>query len=97
MTINTPIKRVPIRHVSIKEAKNRLSELTRFAEDGETIVITRNGRAVADLKPHSSKKGFDRDALRRWKMERGYFRLAGPPVGDFDAAMDEDVLSTPLT
>jgi len=31
-------------HVSIKDAKDRLSELVRSAERGETAVITRNGQ-----------------------------------------------------
>ena len=33
------------------EAKNRLSELLRAAEAGRSVVITRNGRAVARLVP----------------------------------------------
>ena len=37
--------------VSTAEAKNRLTELLRVAESGEQIVITRHGRAVAQLGP----------------------------------------------
>ena len=82
--------------VSIKIAKDRLSELVRDAEQGRTSVITRNGKPVADIVPHQPKKGFDRAALQRWKAERGYDRLVGPAVGNFDDPLDEDVLSKPL-
>jgi prevent-host-death family protein len=37
--------------ISIAEAKNRLSQLVRAAEGGESVVITRNGRPVAQLMP----------------------------------------------
>jgi prevent-host-death family protein len=35
--------------VSIVEAKNRLLELIRAVEDGESVVITRHGEPVAQL------------------------------------------------
>ena len=35
--------------VSVTDAKNRLSELLRSVEKGEQIVITRNGKPVAQL------------------------------------------------
>nr|WP_244425793.1 type II toxin-antitoxin system prevent-host-death family antitoxin [Rhizobium etli] len=38
--------------VSIRGAKNRLTELAREVEAGETVVVTRNGRPVFDLVPH---------------------------------------------
>jgi prevent-host-death family protein len=37
--------------VSIAEAKNRLPELIRAVEDGETVVITRHGKPVAQISP----------------------------------------------
>ena len=37
--------------VSIAEAKNKLPSLIRALEAGEQIVITRNGRPVAQLAP----------------------------------------------
>jgi len=37
--------------VSTAEAKNRLTELIRAIEDGETVTITRHGRPVAQLGP----------------------------------------------
>jgi prevent-host-death family protein len=41
--------------VTIREAKNRLTELAREFEAGETIVVTRNGRPVLDLVPPRSE------------------------------------------
>jgi prevent-host-death family protein len=37
--------------VSIAEAKNRLPELIRAVENGETVVITRHGKPVAQIAP----------------------------------------------
>lgn len=37
--------------VSVAEAKNQLSQLVRAVESGESVVITRNGRPVAQLVP----------------------------------------------
>jgi prevent-host-death family protein len=42
--------------VSIAEAKNRLTELIRAVEDGESIVITRHGKPVAQLSPPPAKR-----------------------------------------
>lgn len=38
-------------HVSVAEAKNRLPELLKAAEDGEKITICRRGVPVVDLVP----------------------------------------------
>ena len=43
------------------EAKNRLSELLDAVENGEEIMITKHGRAVAKLVP---PEGFDRAKAR---------------------------------
>jgi prevent-host-death family protein len=37
--------------VSIAEAKDRLPELIRAVEDGEKVVITRDGKPVAQIAP----------------------------------------------
>jgi len=37
--------------VSVAEARNRLTQLLRAVEEGESIVITRNGKPVAQLAP----------------------------------------------
>jgi len=57
-----------VRSVGIFEAKNRLSELVSAAESGETIVLTRNGRPVAELRPVVDEK---HQAAARLRARRG--------------------------
>ena len=38
--------------VSMREAKNRLTELARQVEAGENVTIIRNGTPVCDSVPH---------------------------------------------
>ncbi|HEY5427423.1 MAG TPA: type II toxin-antitoxin system prevent-host-death family antitoxin [Candidatus Tumulicola sp.] len=40
-----------MRKLGVFEAKNKLSELIEQAEQGQTIVLTRNGKPVAELGP----------------------------------------------
>ena len=82
--------------VSIKDAKNRLTELARRVEAGETIVITRNGRPVADLVPHRSRTGVDLSGVERFKKEHGLKTLIAYIAEDFDAPLDEAFLTKPL-
>lgn len=42
--------------ISIAEAKNRLTKLIRAVEQGEPVVITRNGKPVAQLTPPPPKR-----------------------------------------
>ena len=84
-------------NVSIKEAKNKLAELARRAEAGETVVITRHGKPVADLVPHETKKGgIDLEALRAYKKEHGIGRVVDFIPDDFDDPLPEDFLLRPL-
>lgn len=43
--------------VSVAEAKATLSELLRRAEDGEEILVARNGHAIARLSPVRPRVG----------------------------------------
>ena len=81
--------------ISIREAKNRLTELARRVEAGETIVVTRNGVPVLDLAPHRARKGFDFEAARAFMRERGIDGLVGYVASDFDDPLPEDFLITP--
>jgi prevent-host-death family protein len=85
-----------MKHVPIKIAKDQLTQLAREAEAGEHIVITRNGRPVAELGPVRKRGGLDFEALERWKKERGYTRVVGPIPHDFDDPLPEDFLLRPL-
>ena len=42
---------------NIYEAKTNLSKLLELVEQGEQVVIARNGKPVADLTPHKSSNG----------------------------------------
>jgi prevent-host-death family protein len=60
-----------MKQLGVAEAKNRLSELIDQAEAGHTIVITRKGKPVAELRP--VPKPADADVAReilslRWTL-----------------------------
>lgn len=82
--------------VSMKEAKNRFTELARLAEQGETIVVTRNGRPVVELVRHEEKGGVDLEAGRRYLCARGITDPFPYVAEDFDEALPEDFLMRPL-
>jgi prevent-host-death family protein len=63
--------------VTIREAKNRLTELAREVERGETIVVTRNGSPVFELAPHRPCQGLRLEAIDEFKRKHG---LASPPA-----------------
>jgi prevent-host-death family protein len=83
-------------NISIKDAKNRLAELTRLVERGETVTITRHGEPVADLVPHKPKKGLNWEALREYKKKHGIDRIVTYIADDFDDPLPEDFLLRPL-
>jgi len=83
-------------NVNIKDAKNRLSELGRRAENGETITVTRNGKPAFDLVPHKPKGGTNWEAGERYLREHGVDRLVSWVAPDFDEPLPEDFLITPL-
>ncbi|MCC7348269.1 MAG: type II toxin-antitoxin system Phd/YefM family antitoxin [Variibacter sp.] len=82
--------------VSIKEAKNRLTELARRVEQGETVTVTRNGKPVLDLVPHRKKGGIDLEALQEFKREHGVDKIVLYIAPDFDDPLPEDFLLRPL-
>jgi prevent-host-death family protein len=83
--------------VTIKDAKNRLSELAREAESGETIIVTRNGKPVFDIVAHQPRKGgLNFEALERWKRTQGVGRMFGDVPPDFDDPLPEDFLLQPV-
>jgi prevent-host-death family protein len=52
-----------MREIQASDAKARLSQLLDEVERGETIVITRHGRAIARIIPESDR--------RRREIDRG--------------------------
>lgn len=63
------------------EAKTKLAELLDKVEDGETVTITRRGKAVARLVPARSEEGAQQmrqvvEEIKRNRVGRG--KPAGP-------------------
>lgn len=82
--------------VSIRDAKNRLTELAREVEEGETITVTRNGKPVFDLVPHRKHKGLRWAAIDEFKRKYKLRTIVGPIPEDFDDPLPEDFLIRPL-
>ena len=82
--------------VSIKDAKNRLTELARRVEKGETVVVTRNGKPTFDMVPHKPKGGLDLEAGKQFLRERGIKEVFSYVAEDFDDPLAEDFLIRPL-
>jgi prevent-host-death family protein len=68
--------------VSVAEAKTRLSELIRAVDEGETVVITRNGKAVAQLVPAPLER-----RVVKWGTMRG--RIHMKPGWDRPLTLEE--------
>lgn len=82
--------------VSIKDAKNRLTELAREAESGKTVTVTRNGKPVFDIVPHKPKGGINFDAVKEFKRKHRIKRIFSYVAEDFDEPLPEDFLLRPL-
>ena len=82
--------------VSIRDAKNHLTELAREVEEGETVVVTRNGRPVLDLVPHKTGGGLNFAAGQAYLQSKGIKHPVPFIADDFDAPLPEDVLLRPL-
>jgi prevent-host-death family protein len=61
--------------VASRELRNDTAGLLRRVEEGETIVITRRGRPVADLGPH-------REESRRWLTPSDVMEIRKITAGD---------------
>lgn len=84
-----------MKSVSIRDAKNRLTELAREVEAGETIVVTRNGRPVFELVPHRKRGGLDFAAGEAYLAARGITNPVPFIADDFDAPLPEGFLLRP--
>lgn len=81
--------------VSIKDAKNRLTELARLVEKGERVVVTRNGKPVFDLVPHRIER-LRPEVGSEFLKSRGVKEIFPYVADDFDEPLPEDVLLKPL-
>ncbi len=82
--------------VSIRDAKNRLTELARHVEAGETIVVTRNGRPVFDIVPHQPCTGLRLEAIDAFKQRHGVSSIVPFIAEDFDDPLPDDFLLSRL-
>ncbi len=82
--------------VSIKKAKDSLTELSRRVEGGESIVVTRHGKPVFEMVPYKRKGGLDMEAGRRYLDSIGVKDPFPYIADDFDDPLPEDFLLRPL-
>jgi prevent-host-death family protein len=84
-------------YVPVKEAKNRLSEVLRKVEAGETVMITRDGVPVADVTAHKPVPtgGIDFERGRAYLRSIGIDNYVTYIAPDFDDPLPEDFLTTP--
>jgi antitoxin (DNA-binding transcriptional repressor) of toxin-antitoxin stability system len=78
--------------VSIREARNKFTELARRVEAGERVIVTRNGKPVLELGLPARKGGIDYEAGDRWLQKRGLRRPRVWMSDDFDDPLPEDFL-----
>ena len=64
-----------MREVQATEAKAHLPQLLTEVERGETIIITRHGRAIARIVPEASER---QAAVQKFKAEIAQFRRTMP-------------------
>jgi prevent-host-death family protein len=69
-----------MKSVGIFQAKSRLSELVSQVERGERVLLTRNGKPVAEIIPVASDKK-KAEAAMKWILSRRW-KLAGLSLKD---------------
>lgn len=82
--------------ISVRDAQNRLAELVDEVEDGESIVVTRNGEPVFEVATQPKRKGVDFEAGEAYLRSKGIKRTAFFIADDFDDPLPEDFLLRPL-
>ncbi len=76
-----------MREVQATEVRTRLAELLRTVERGETIAITRHGKAVAHLVPAEEQERAQRqEAVARFRERRRLWRRIDMSTAEILAA-----------
>ena len=76
---------IPMRTLSATEASRGFSDLLDAVEHGESVIITRGGRAVAEIRPASQRTGRD---LRLSLEARGPSVLTEADADDMIAVIE---------
>ena len=84
-----------MKYVALKDASNRLIELVRQVEAGETVIITRNGEPVVDIVPHTKKRGLNFERGDAYLRSRGVDRAILWISPDFDDPVSENFGALP--
>ena len=80
-----PVNNLAMLRIDVEEIRKNLSAYLRRVETGETLIITRDDKAVAEIKPIARvAKG-----LRPYGLCAGEFTVPE----DFDAPLPEDLLA----
>ena len=80
-----------MREVQATEAKTRLAELLLVVERGETVAITRHGKAVAHLVPAPAQDGANREkAVERFRRRRAGWERVSFTTDEILAARHQD-------
>jgi antitoxin (DNA-binding transcriptional repressor) of toxin-antitoxin stability system len=82
--------------VTMREAKNKFTELARRVESGETIIVTRYGKPVMEMIAPKFSLTKVNEAIQALKKKYGVDSLINYVAPDFDAPLSEDFLSRPL-
>ena len=80
----------------MREAKNKLTELARRVEKGETITVTRHGKPVLEMAAPKFSLKKANAAIDQLKKKFGVSSLISYVAPDFDAPLPEDFLLKPL-
>ena len=76
----------------MREAKNKLTELARRVEAGESIIVTRHGKPVMQLVAPAKKGGIDWAAGEAYLKSQGIERSKMWISDDFDDPLPKDFL-----
>ena len=82
--------------IPLIEAKDSLIELAHRVENGETIIVTQDGKPLFEMVAAKKKGGFNAEAAKRFLDERGIKDPFPYVAEDFDAPLPEDFLLRPL-
>lgn len=76
------------RYVTQREFRNQSAEILRDVQSGETLIVTRNGTPVAELRPIQPKRFVSRSALIAARGKAPHIDYARFRA-DLDAVVDQ--------